>query len=247
MSNQLKISVISLLIFGLLLWATFALAATAATVTHVSGPLAVRKSDGLVKSISTGSMVEGGDTVVTEKRTYARLKFIDGSEVTLKPGSQFLVEAFSFDQEKPNDDNAVLRLIKGGLRTVTGQVGKRISQDKYHMKTPGATIGIRGTMYELSYCQADSGGSKDDGCGDVPPGLYLAVTDGSVVITNSEGKKTSMAVSAGQHVYVKDSTSPPVLLPSKPDITFNPPASFGFLGGVSGQESSYGSTNCDMR
>jgi hypothetical protein len=245
MSNLRRTSVISSFIAVLLLWVTtLALAAPVATVTHVSGPIAVRKSDGNVKSISIGSKIDDGDTVVTEKRTYARLKFTDGSEVTLKPGSQFLVEAFSFDQEKPQEDNAVLRLIKGGLRTVTGQVGKRGNQDKYQMKTPGATIGIRGTMYEVSYYPE---GSEDDDRRNVPPGLYLVVTDGSVVISNSEGKKTSLAVSAGQYVYVKDATTPPVFLPTKPDITFNPPAALGFSGGTQGHENSYGSTNCEMR
>jgi hypothetical protein len=230
-----------------MLWTTIAVAAPVATVTHVSGPLAVRKSDDSIKSISIGSKLDEGDTVVTQNRTYARLKFVDGSEITLKPNSQFSVESFSYDQDKPKDDAAKFSLIKGGLRTITGQIGKRVNKDSYKMKTPAATIGIRGTMYELSYCQTVSITGQDDGCGDVPPGLYLAVTDGSVVITNSEGKKTSLAVSAGQHVYVKDSTTSPVLLPSKPDISFNPPACIGLSGGVQGHESSYGSTNCDMR
>lgn len=244
MPSLLKTFAIKLLVIAILLWSAFAEASTAATVTHVSGPLAVRKSDGSVKSISIGSQIDSGDTVVTEKRTYARLKFSDGSEVILKPGSQFLVESYRFDQEKPKDDSAAFRLIKGGLRTVTGQIGKRFTPNSYQMKTPTSTIGIRGTMYEVSYYQD---GSPDEDRGNIPPGLYLIVTDGSVVITNSEGKKTTLAVSAGQYVYVRDSTTPPVFLPSKPDITFNPPAYIDFSGSGAGHERSNGSTNCDMR
>ena len=247
MSNPRKTSAISLLVSALLLWATLALAAPAATVTHVSGPIAVRKADGSVKSISIGSKLDNGDTVVTQKRTYARIKFIDGSEVVLKPASQFLVESYNYDKEKPKEDAAVFRLIKGGLRTITGQIGKRGNQDSYQMKCPTSTIGVRGTSYELSYCQEGSGKDTDDGCGEIPPGLYLAVTDGRVVITNSEGLKTALEVSVGQYVYVKNSTTPPALLPSKPDTTFNPPVSLGFSGGAPGQEGSHGSAGCDMR
>lgn len=151
MSNPRKITVISLFLSAILLLATVAVAGQAATVTHLSGPLAARKADGSTKAISIGSRIEEGDTVVTEKRTYARLKFTDGSEVTLKPGSQFKVEKFSYDQGKPANDSATFSLIKGGLRSITGQVGKRGNQDSYQMKTPTATIGIRGTIYIAEY------------------------------------------------------------------------------------------------
>ena len=152
MPNPRKITAISLLVSGLLLLvATMVFAGQAATVTHLSGPLVVRKADGATKAISIGSKVDEGDTVVTEKRTYARLKFTDGGEVTLKPNCQFKVEKFSYDQGKPKDDLASYKLIKGGLRAITGQIGKRGNQDSYEMKTPTATIGIRGTIFLAEY------------------------------------------------------------------------------------------------
>ena len=220
MPKQRKITVISLLFSSLLLWGSVLFAGQAASVTHLSGPMAVRKGDGSVKAVSIGSKVDEGDTLVTEKRTYARIKFTDGSEVTLKPGSQFKVEKYSFDQGKPAGDSASLNLIKGGLRTITGQVGKRGNQDSYQMKTPTATIGIRGTIYDAQFCQGES-------CGAVKPGLYLAVSNGSVVITNSAGIQTTLQVKAGQYVYVQSPVTPPVVLPSKPNIPFNPPPSVG--------------------
>ena len=215
-----KNTAISLLISCLLLWATVALAAPAATVTHLSGPLVVRTAGGATKSLAIGSKVEAGDTVETARRTYARLKFSDGSEVTLKPDTQFKVEQYAYEQGKPKDDAGSFNLIKGGLRTITGQIGKRGNQDSYKMKTPTATIGIRGTIYDATYCSGDS-------CGAIKPGLYLAVTDGQVVITNSAGTQTTLQVKMGQYVYVLSPTTAPVVLPSKPDIPFNPPPSVG--------------------
>lgn len=163
MSQPKKRTAISLLVFVLLLWATIAIAGQAATVTHVSGPLAARKADGSVKAISLGSKIDEGDTVVTEKRTYARLKFDDGSEVTLKPNSQFKVEKFSYDKAKPKEDAASYKLIKGGLRTITGQIGKRGNQDSYQMKTPTATIGIRGTIYTAEYVPEEEPAVSESG------------------------------------------------------------------------------------
>lgn len=151
MSQSENSTAISLLVTVVLLWATVAAAGQAATVTHVSGPLLARKADGATKVIAVGAKIDEGDTVVTERRTYARLKFDDGSEVTLKPNSQFKVEKFNYDQSKPNDDVASYTLIKGGLRTITGQIGKRGNRDSYQMKTPAATIGSSGTIYIAEY------------------------------------------------------------------------------------------------
>lgn len=242
MPSQRKITVINLLFICLMLWTSVCFAAPAGTITHLSGPLAVRKADGTTKSLSIGSKVEEGDTVVTQKRTYARLKFTDGSEVTLKPDTQFKVEKYSYDQTKPKDDAGSFNLIKGGLRTITGQVGKRGNQDSYRMKTPTATIGIRGTIYDAHFCQGDS-------CGSIKPGLYLAVTDGQVVVTNSAGVQTTLPVAAGQYVYVASPTTPPVVLPAKPDIPFSPPPSVGSgpAAGGQGKGSGGGGSDCVVR
>jgi len=111
------------------------------------------------------------------------------------------------------------------------------------MKTPTATIGIRGTVYDVHFCQGSA-------CGAVPPGLYLAVSNGSVVITNSGGTPTTLQVKVGQFVYVQNTTTPPVVLPAKPDIPFNPPPSVGAAaaGKTTGtQGASPGNSDCQVR
>lgn len=122
----------------------------AGTVTHLSGPLLAKKADGTVKVLSAKSTVEQGDTLVTEKDTYARIKFIDNSEITLRPNSQFKIEDFSFEEDSPEKDKANFNLVKGGLRAVTGALGKR-NKEKFGVNTPTATIGIRGTIFIAEY------------------------------------------------------------------------------------------------
>ncbi|WP_420476592.1 FecR family protein [Noviherbaspirillum sp. ST9] len=120
------------------------------TVANLSGPLLAKKADGTSKVLAVKSSVEQGDTLISEKDTYARIKFIDNSEITLRPNSQLKIDNFSFEEDKPEKDSAAFNLVKGGLRAVTGTLGKR-NKEKFGMNTPTATIGIRGTIFIAEY------------------------------------------------------------------------------------------------
>ena len=116
----------ALILAGLLLLAAGTLsgvvhaASAVGQVTHLSGTLTAKRADGSIKLFSVKSEVQEGDTLSTEQDTYARIKFADGGEVVLRPGSQLKVAAYAFDQAKPQSDNIVLNMLKGGLRAVTG-------------------------------------------------------------------------------------------------------------------------------
>jgi|GEM_PF-188566 len=137
-------------------------AQVAGTIVNLSGPLMARKADGSIRVLGLKSEVEQGDTLVSEKNTYARIRFIDNGEMTLPPGTTFKIEAFSYDAAHPEADSARFSLIKGGLRSITGLLGKR-NHDKFELKTPAATIGIRGTTFVATLVTAeDSGESAPD-------------------------------------------------------------------------------------
>lgn len=125
-------------------------AAPVGTITDVSGPLFVHKADGVVKILAQHSMVDQGDTLVSEKGAYARIHFIDNSEITLGPDTRFKIENFAYEEAKPEEDHAIFRLLQGGLRSITGLLGKR-NKDRYGLNTPTATIGIRGTNFIAQY------------------------------------------------------------------------------------------------
>jgi hypothetical protein len=186
----------------------------AGIVTHLSGPLFAKKVDGTVKTLGINSAVEVGDVLITEKKTFARIKFPDNSEVTLRPQSQFKIDQFFFDQTKPKEDKAVFTAIKGGLRAVTGQVGKRFNADSYRMNTPVAVCGIRGTIFEIRIYEGDSGG--------LSKGLYLFVPEGSITVSNNAGTQN---VNVGQFAHVRDTQTKPVILPSNPGLNFTLPES----------------------
>jgi hypothetical protein len=207
---------ISLLLLSLLLmFASVSFAETeVGRVTHLSGPLLARKADGTTRILSVNSAVEQGDTLVTEKKTYAKIKFTDNSEINMRPGTQLKVAEYNFDQAKPKEDKAVYNLAKGGMRAVTGLIGKRGDQNSYKLMTATAVAGIRGTTYEVKICE--------DNCGSIPNGLYLFVLEGIINVSNNAG---SQDVNAGQYVYVQTADSLPTILPGNPGFDFTLPKS----------------------
>ena len=183
------------------------------TLTHLSGQVSVEKADGATLAGAAGMQVVPGDTLMTGANGFARMETTDGGEMVLRPDSQMKIEKYNFDVNKPADDSFVFKVLKGGFRTVTGLISKRGNREAYQGKTETATIGIRGTQYDLRVCAG--------GCGALPDGTYVAVRFGAVATGNSQG---SMDLKAGQVGRVP-ANQPPVLLPRDPGVGFTPPAS----------------------
>lgn len=200
-------------------------AQVAGRVAQLSGPLMARKADGAMRILSLRSEFESGDTLITEKNTYALLKFIDDSEITLKPATTFKVEQFAFDTAHPDDDRAAFNLVKGGLRSITGMLGKR-NKEKFSMKTSGATIGIRGTTFIAEWVAAPGPGTAPVPAPEAAsraPGLYVHVLDGLIVVSNPSGVQQ---FGAGQFGYVPGMSAQPVVVPANPGVNFAPPPAF---------------------
>jgi len=189
------------------------------TVVQLSGPLLERKADGTVRVLALKSEVESGGTLVAEKNTYAQLRFIDDSEITLRPGTTFRIDRFAWEAGKPEADSAAFSLLKGGLRSITGLLGKR-SKEKYVLKTPSATIGIRGTVFIAQWLETPADG--------LPAGLHLAVSEGAIVVASAGG---TLGFEAGQSGWVPGPQAAPLRVPPNPGLRFAPPPSFGEPGG----------------
>lgn len=182
-------------------------AATAGRVASLSGALLAAKADGRIAALALDSAVDAGDTLHTDSAAWAMIRFNDGSAVTIKPDSQFRVQEFEFRQNDASADKAILVLIKGGLRALTGLIGKRNRNDAYNMRTPTATIGIRGTDYGLQYCAAGECAGKTSTSGEpLADGLHLEVFEGRIAVVNEAG---SIELGARQFGYVKDRGTPP--------------------------------------
>jgi len=188
------------------------------TITNLSGTLFVQRPDGTVRLLSEKSAVRQGDVINTERDSYAQVKFTDGGQVTLRPNTQIKIDSYAFNAGRPEEDNFALRLLKGGLRAVTGLVGKRGNRDAYKMNTATATIGIRGTTFSAVEVPQGLAGT-------LPPGVYVTVADGSVAFISGG---TEALVNAGQTVYSANVNLPPQIVPPPPALPqVTPPPGFG--------------------
>ena len=194
-------------------------AATVGEVTHVAGALRVQGESGPARILAPRSAVAEGDLLTTAADTYARVKFVDGGEVTLRPNSQLKVDQYAFQSAEPARDNVVLSLLKGGLRAITGLVGKR-KKDAYRMNGIVATIGIRGTAFGAMICQDDCGNVTNESGAMPPNGLHVDVSEGMIVVTNVGG---STLVGAGNFGFVPDAQTGPLIVPPSQGVTANVP------------------------
>ena len=209
----------ALLLIGGLLAAGAALAESAGQVTHLSGTLGVTRLDGSKKLLAVKSDVQPGDLLTTEQDTYARIKFADGGEVVMRPGTQLKIESYSFNEAKPESDSFLVSMFKGGLRAVTGLLGKR-SREKVQYNTATATIGIRGTHFGALLCQNDCGGIHTATGGPPPNGLHVDVASGAIVVSNAAG---SQIIDVGQFGFVPSGQEAPRIVPPQQGIRVTMP------------------------
>ncbi len=203
-------------------------------VSGLSGTISVKRGEDRT-ILTRGSAVKEGDIITTEKGSYAQIKFSDGAIMTLKPGTQVAIKEHRFSEEEPEKDSSTFSLLKGGLRTVSGLIGKRGNKDAYKMNTATATIGIRGTVFDVDDCVSSackkgekakleeegtpankSTESTNNESEVLVPAVYVGVRDGEVVVKNDGGE---LVLSAGQFGVAPASNIKPLQLPGDPGLS----------------------------
>jgi hypothetical protein len=150
--GKLTSSLISIAALTLLLAPLASAAEVAGKIGYMSGSLIAKRADGTVKIMGPKSEVLAGDDLETSKDSYAQVLMNDGAQMTIRPNSNLKIEAYKFNKDAPQNDNAVFRLLRGGFRTVSGLIGTRGNSDAYKLKAMTATIGIRGTDFTTRLC-----------------------------------------------------------------------------------------------
>ena len=69
-----------------------------------------------------GAQLNEGDLVTTNEGR-SQLRFIDGAQMSLPPRTEFRIEEYKFEGKTDGSERAVLNLVRGGMRTVTGSIG----------------------------------------------------------------------------------------------------------------------------
>ncbi len=146
------------------------------------------------RRLAVGDAVFNTEKLVSGDNSYAQLLFVDGSSVTLQAKSSLGISDFKFDQTG-YEDVSIFSLIEGGLRFVTGLIGKK-DRTAFRLNTSVATIGIRGTDFSINCIGNCSSG-----------GIVTYVSEGSISHENSAGKYIA---GEGDYTTITSSGSSPV-------------------------------------
>lgn len=117
-------------------------------VAVAKGVVTARSDSREVTSLAKESPIYVGDILETAERSFLVVKFRDGGKITLRPDSRFDINDYD---DTPGKEKESFQLIKGGLRAVTGAIGKN-RPDQVSYKAKNTTIGIRGTTFVIKIC-----------------------------------------------------------------------------------------------
>jgi hypothetical protein len=151
----------------------------------------VRRADGGTAPLVKGKDIESGQAILTGASGRAQVRFTDGGLVSLQPNTEFKVANY-VDKADPKEDRFLVDLLRGSMRAITGLIGKR-NRENYKVTTTTATIGIRGSGFNVGY--------NPDGS------LGVTTELDAIEVCNAGG---CVGLTAGESVRVVNNTDAPV-------------------------------------
>lgn len=141
-----------------------------------------------------------GDQLELGATSNAQIHLTDQTVIALRSDTTFRLTDYVFQEQEGGQRRAFFDLIKGGMRTVSGAIGKFPRSQDYRVTTPTSTVGIRGTHYKLAH---------------TPEGTYGGVTEGRISVTNRSGESV---FGSDQYFRVANQDSPAQQLIGPPAI-----------------------------
>ena len=115
----------------------------------VKGDVVVLSKDGKSEKAKVGKKVFAGDTITAGVDSRAKIVMTDKNVINISPDSQFKIEKYEYDEAKGNKQVS--------LSVEYGKVRANVEQkydgekNKFHIKTPTAVAGVRGTDFLTSF------------------------------------------------------------------------------------------------
>jgi len=182
-------------------------------------------------SLSVGAAIYERDKIRTRMNSYAVIAFNDKTRITMSPNTIFKVQEQQYKPKEPAENNAFFSFIRGGLRLVTGAIGK-LNRAAFRVGTPTATIGIRGTGFDL-VCEGACVSGKNAQSHPIDNtaiakllnffmkpahaindnGMYARVWNGTIELQLSSGM---LLLKKGQVAFLKNGFSTPIILSKLP-------------------------------
>ncbi len=162
-----------------------------------------------------GASLQAGDGVVTGVASNAQLRMSDGAVIALRAQTEFKINQYNFNGKADGSEKANLSLVKGGVRAVTGAIGRE-NKDNLQINAVVATVGIRGTGFNINVCEGNC--FKPDKT-PVKDGLYAGVFEGKIIVTN---QASTEAVGVNQYLYVADKDTKAQFILAPPNFLPDP-------------------------
>jgi Ca2+-binding RTX toxin-like protein len=171
--------------------ASDALGAPAGAVDTLKG-LVVAQRGGVDVQLEAGDPIYEGDVLVTGADAAVGIVFADESTMSMGGDARISIDQMVYDQETGGGAQ-LFDVVQGAFVFASGQIGKT-DPDDVQVRTPVATIGIRGTKYAVNVDQ-DSAETS------------VTLFEGAVVVRNEAGEV--LLNSIGQSTVVTSATAPP--------------------------------------
>ena len=234
-ANQNKRLFFFSLSFGLLMLLSPAqdVFAHAGKVLFASGKVTVKSKRHSHTELKRGSKVWPGDVVMTGKDASVQIRAGDGSFISLKENTKLVIAVHKHTGPIERQRSS-LELVKGGMRAVTGLIGKN-KPDNFRIKARGSTIGIRGTEFVVQICDKQECNQAKAGEKKVPAksGVYVGVVTGAITVEKNKKKVeldsslnvvlgVSMGVAKDKYQYVRIDDKPKEI-DEVPEVLKEPP------------------------
>lgn len=182
--------------------------AGAGRIQFVSGDVHVISATGQDRVAKKGEDILEGDTIITSKASAAQVRMSDGGFMAVRPETKLKIDTFRYAGKTDGSEKGSFTLLKGTFRAITGAVGS-VNKANYEVRTPGATIGIRGTDHEPMFIPQPLPGEIPIGT----PGTYDKVNVGAATIKTQVG---TTLIAANQAGFAASANTMPVTLPKIP-------------------------------
>ena len=147
----------------------------------------------ITRRMKVGETLVANQKVVTQVQSAATLKLADDTRVAMGPSSEVVLDQFFYEPEK-NLAAGAINMAKGLMRFTSAAARMDLK-----VRTPVATIGVRGTIFDVMV-------SRD--------GTEVAVREGAVDV---ETKAGTQRVEAGESIVVPSDGGKPAV--GRPSLT----------------------------
>jgi len=149
------------------------------SVDAMKGTASVIRADGTQEPLEAGSQIYENDTIITGADSALGVLFVDDSTMSMGGEARLVVDQMVYD-DSTQSGNQLFDVVQGAFVFASGHIGKANPED-VEVRTPVATIGIRGTKYGV-----DVGAEGGE--------TAVTLFEGAAVVRNAGGEQVLSSV-----------------------------------------------------